>query len=58
MAASKRLLEHFRDRTTAPAKPPMPKAVSLLLGAVIAVSTGIVLVKAGDSPMIRETVAD
>ncbi len=46
MAASKRLLEHFRDRTTAPSKPPMPKAVSLFLGAVIAVSTGIVLVKA------------
>ncbi len=58
MAASKRLLEHFRDRTTAPSKPPMPKAVSLFLGAVIAVSTGIVLVKAGDSPMIRETVAE
>ncbi|MCU0819569.1 MAG: DUF2865 domain-containing protein [Beijerinckiaceae bacterium] len=32
--------------------------MSLLLGAVIAVSSGIVLVKAGDSPMIRETIAE
>lgn len=55
MAASRRLVEHFRGegRVTA-GKPAISRATSIVLGGVIAISSGIVLVKAGDSPAIRE----
>lgn len=55
MAASQRLLEHFRGRgEPLVVKAPVSRAVSVVLGAIIAISSGIVLVKAGDSPAIRE----
>lgn len=56
MAASRRLLGHFRDRTlSAAGKSPVSRRAILILGAMIAVSGGIVLVKAGRSPILRET---
>lgn len=59
MAASRRLSEHFRDRPICVAgKSSISGKTSLVLGAVIAVSTGILLIQAGDSPMLRETFSE
>lgn len=56
MAAWRRLLGHFRDRPICVAgKLSISGMTSLALGAVIAVSTGILLIQAGHSPILRET---
>jgi hypothetical protein len=56
MSAFRRLVELLSGKggITVPSHAPVPRRVSLALGAIIAVSSGIVLVKAGDSPAIRE----